>query len=348
MNRLKEIDYTVTKLQIFMFLFVLQAGTTFINLQYRMINASGHHAWLVFLGVCIVHLFIFLFYIKAGKYFHPTKVELFLFQLYWSYLIVVFLAKIVFIAHVWVFQETPSWVILALIGLVMVYSLSAHGSVALNLPVLLGPFFILLISSLFLSWSELTWLNLLPLSGLTLKEVALGAFQALSAFCGMEALLFLQKNLSYKNRIRPKHISLFMLVFSSFLTLSILFTLLFFSLKEIKVVPFALMYLLKSQEVTFIERIDLIFIYLWISWSIVSVVLYGFLIFRTEGRREPSFLKSTLVIGFICILASFFITRYEIRLLHDGMLYLSPLFSLLLPVIIMARERWKSNVQARN
>ncbi|WP_342525599.1 GerAB/ArcD/ProY family transporter [Chryseomicrobium sp. FSL W7-1435] len=342
MNKTNEAVWSVTKLQIFMFLFVLQSGTTFINLQFRVINASNQHAWWLFIGVCILHGLIYLMYIKGRRFFHPTRFEKLLFQFYWTFLVFVFLTKIVFIAQLWVFQETPTWVILLCISVVFIYALTAHASVVLNLPVLLAPFFTLLIGTLFLSWSELVWLNIFPLGGIDMKEAAAGTFQSLSAFTGMEALLFLQPNLERKVKIVLKDIVIFMSVFTSFLTLSILFTLLFFSLEEIKVVPFALMYLLKSQEVTFIERIDLIFIYLWISWSIVSVILYGFLIFRTGTTTIPTTKKLVFPVLLVCIVTSFFISRFEIRILHDGMLYTSLIFSLVLPFIIMLRGRWRS------
>lgn len=341
MNKNDEQVWSITKLQLFMFLFVLQSGTTFINLQFRVINAGNQHAWWIFLGVCALHLLLFFIYIKVRPYFHPNRFEKGLFQLYWTFLIVVFLAKVVFISQLWVFQETPEWIILASIALVFIYALSTRSSVVLNLPVLLGPFFLLLIGTLFLSWSELVWLNLFPITGVDMKELSTGSFQSLSAFSGMEAFLFLQPNLERHMRIKFKETAIFVGIYSAFLTLSILFTLLFFTLEEIKVVPFALMYLLKSQEVTFIERIDLIFIYLWISWSIVAIILYGFLICRTGTTKIPSvksLMGPTLI---VCIFTSFFISRFDVRKLHDIMLYCSLLFSFILPLLIVLRGRWR-------
>lgn len=341
MNKNEESVWSITKLQLFMFLFVLQSGTTFINLQFRVINASNQHAWWVFIGVCAIHLMIFYMYIKGRPYFHPNRFEKGLYQLYWIFLVVVFLAKVVFISQLWVFQETPTWIIMASIAVVFIYALSARSAVVLNLPVLLGPFFMLLIGTLFLSWSELVWLNLLPLSGVEIKELINGSFQSLSAFSGMEAFLFLQPNLERDTKIKFKETTIFVAIYTVFLTLSILFTLLFFTLEEIKVVPFALMYLLKSQEVTFIERIDLIFIYLWISWSIVSIILYGFLIYRTGTTKVPSIKSLVGPSVLVCIITSFFITRFDIRKLHDIMLYCSLLFSFFLPLLILAKGRWK-------
>lgn len=340
MNTNRHVDWSITKLQLLLFLFVIQSGATFINLQFRVINASGQHAWIVFLLVCLFHLGIYILYIRAGQHFHPSKFEHLLFKMYWTFLSIVFLAKIVFISRLWVFQETPEWLILIMIGIVILYALTTHASVSLNLSVLLIPFFVILFGTLFLSWKELVWLNLLPLSELTLKEVGMGSFQSLSAFSGMEALLFLQKNLDSKEKLNVKSVVIFTAIYTFCLTTSILFTLLFFTLEEIKVVPFALMYLLKSQEVTFIERIDLIFIYLWISWGIVSVILYGFLILRTEKSKQPTFKKLFFAVVLVLLISSQFITRFEVRVLHDWMLYLSLVFSLILPVWIMLRSRW--------
>lgn len=341
MNAQTESKWHITKLQLFMFLFVLQVGTTFINLQYRVINAGGQHGWLIFIGVALFHLFIFIAYIKMEKWFKPNRFEILLFKIYWFYLLFVFLAKVVFISQLWVFQKTPSWVIIIMIGIVFVYALTAPAKVALNIPVLLIPFFVPLFGTLFLSWKELSWLNLLPLSGLTWKETLDTSYQSLSAFNGMESLLFLQPFLNKTNKLRIKDVVIFKTVFTFFLTTTIVFTLLFFTLQEIKVIPFALMYLLKSQEVTFIERLDIIFMYLWISWSIVSIILYGFLIFRTTSNKIPTIKGLSLKILPVFLLSAFFLTRFDIMKLHDGMLYISLIFSVVLPSVVCIREGFR-------
>ncbi|MFC4354668.1 GerAB/ArcD/ProY family transporter [Chryseomicrobium palamuruense] len=339
MNAQIETKWNITKVQLFMFLFVLQSGTTFINLQYRVVNAGNQHGWLIFLGVTAIHLLILIAYIKIEKWFKPNRFEVAIFKLYWLFLLFVFLSKVVFVSQLWVFQETPSWVILLMIGIVFVYALTAQAAVPLNLPILLAPFFVILIGTLFLSWKELNWLNLLPLSGLTGKETFDAGFQSLSAFNGMEALLFLQPFLNQTNKIRVREVVIFKVIFGLFLTMTIVFTLLLFSLQEIKVVPFALMYLLKSQEVTFIERLDLIFMCLWISWSIVSIILYGFLIFRTTSVKIPTIRGLSLKIIPIFILASFFLNRFDITELHNGMLFLSLVFTVVFPAFICLREK---------
>lgn len=337
-------NWTVTRIQLFMLVFVLLSGATFINLQFRVINASQQHAWIVFLGVCLIHFFILWGYVRFGHYFVPSKFMLFLYRMYWGYLILVFLCKLVFVTQLWVFQETPMFVIIVLSLAVIIYALLGHPSVLLNLSVLLIPFFILLIISMFLSWKELTWLNLLPLSGLSTQATLKGAFQSLSAFNGMESLLFLQSRLAKGQQIRKKDLVLFMSIYASFLVMTIVLTLAFFSLKEIEVVPFALMYLLKSQEVTFIERIDMFFIYFWVSWSIVSIAILGFLIFRSGQYKELKIAKVFIVFLPIGILSMFLSSRFQIIQLHDYMLAMSLVFSFILPTVICMKGWWKKRV----
>ena len=119
--------------------------------------------------------------------------------------------------------------------------------------------------------------------------------------------------------------------------MSILFTLMFFSLEEIKLIPEPILYILHSLEVTFVKRLDLFFIYIWLSWSLVAIVNYVLvmrLVYFEKKRKAPvlqQFIFFT-VIGLISII----LVRFSVLdFFKQYLVYGNILFTFLLPIIII-------------
>lgn len=95
--------------------------------------------------------------------------------------------------------------------------------------------------------------------------------------------------LKQDTQVKGRPLFIYQLVIFVFYLISVLFTQMFFALDEIKLIPEPIMYILKSQEVTFVKRLDIFFVYIWLSWSIVTVMIFG-LSFRVLylSKKEAS------------------------------------------------------------
>lgn len=111
----------------------------------------------------------------------------------------------------------------------------------------------------------------------------------------------------------------------------------FFSLDEIEIIPEPILYILHSVEVTFVKRLDLFFVYIWLSWSLVAIVNYVLvmrLIYFEKKRKAPK-LQQFLFFTIVGITANFLIRFSVLEFLKHNLVYGTIMFSFLLPIIII-------------
>ena len=111
----------------------------------------------------------------------------------------------------------------------------------------------------------------------------------------------------------------------------------FFSLEEIKLIPEPILYLLHSVEVTFIKRLDLFFIYIWLSWSLVAIVNYVLVIrlIYFEKKRKAPVLQQFIFFTAIGGISTALIRYSVLDFFKHYIIYATILFSFLIPIIII-------------
>ena len=309
--------WTLSNKQLFLFLFIIQTGTIFVTLQTRIIIAAEQNAWIVFTQVSFLHFVI----------------------------LIIFLATIDFLLIVWAFPLTPHFIVIGIIVFISFYSNISKYAVPLNLSVILIPFIILVLGVLFLAVPDLIWTNLFPLGHIDKDQWIAGIKESLNAFLGLEAFLLLRPFVQDKREIKTKQILYYQLVLTIFFLITILFTILFFPLEELKVIPVAIMFLLKSQDVTFVERLDLFFTYIWMMWSIITVSLFMFLgihLYKTMHKQHLKFTVIIHLIIFICPL--FLLSRDILKKANDLLVYGHLIFGILLPLFILLKG-WRNSLR---
>lgn len=340
--------WTISNKQFFLFLFILQTGTVFISVQSRVINAAAQNAWIVFTIVSFLHIFILILFNKYYMYFQPNKLEKWMYQLYWYAVVVIFLAYIDFILQLWAFPLTPPYIVIGLLVLISLYANLSKYAVIFNISIILIPFIFLFFAMLSLSTKDLIWTNLFPIGQISIKQWVDGAGQTLYAFVGIEAYLLLRPFVKDHQAITTRKIILYQSLLTLFFVLTILYVLLFFALEEIKIVPVTIMYLLKSQEITFLQRLDLFFTYIWMTWSIISIALFMFLGLQFYKSMHKRSVKFTIVIHLILIiLPLFLISREVVKKSHDVLLYGHLFFGLLFPLFIMFKG-WRKALREKS
>ncbi|TQR20687.1 GerAB/ArcD/ProY family transporter [Psychrobacillus vulpis] len=340
--------FTISNKQLFLFLFILQTGTVFISFQSRVINAAEQNAWIVFVIVSGLHLLLLILFDKYYKYFKMNKFEKWLYQLYWYSIVVIFLTYIDFVLKLWAFPLTPAFIVISLMAIISLYANLSKYAVIFNISVILIPFIFVFFAMLSLSTKDLTWTNFFPIGEIELKQWMEGFGKTIYAFIGIEAYLILRPFVQDKKQITYRKIALYQLIFTLFFVITIIYSLLFFSLKEIQIIPVTIMYLLKSQEITFLQRLDLFFTYIWMTWSVISITLFMFLglhLYKTMYTRSIKFTVFIHIV--VSILPAFFITREMVKKLHDGLLYTHLFFGILFPLFIMLRG-WRKSLREKN
>lgn len=337
--------FNISKNQFFLALFIIQTGTSFFSMQDPLINEAGRDSWIIFIVICVLQLFQLFLYERFHSHFKVTKFLQWMYSAYWLLLIVSFLAYIQKSLAVWAFPLTPAYVIIGTIVALSFYANMSRPESVINLGVLLIPLLPLIIIFLSLAAPELVWTNLFPMGNITIDEWFGGTKQSLHAFIGAEIYLFYRGFVMKSDNIKYRYISIYQFVLSAFYLITIIFCLLFFAIDELKIIPEPIVYLLKSQEVTFVERLDLFFIFIWMSWCIITVIYLVFTVTLLMEKKTPKKLSSKKIILHILlfILPLIIISKDYHKIARDLLIYGHLLFALIIPFFVIVYNKWRSN-----
>ena len=108
-------------------------------------------------------------------------------------------------------------------------------------------------------------------------------------------------------------------------------------------IPEPLLYILKSQEVTFVERLDLFFLYIWMIWSIITVAIISFSALYVHRLHAKEHQKRDTIIWHVLLvlLPLFFVSKQYVEKLNDLIIYVHLLFTIIIPAIVIITNRRK-------
>ncbi|MBE1554744.1 GerAB/ArcD/ProY family transporter [Sporosarcina limicola] len=336
-------NINLSRIQFFLFLFVAQTGAVFISFQAPFIKATGRDAWIIFLVAGLLHYAVLLFFEHNYEYFKLGPVISWLYKGYWLLLTVSFISYIDYTLSVWAFPKTPDFVVIGLMVSISLYANLSRAETVINLSVILIPMIPLFLLFLLLAWPELEWTYLFPVGKATPLQWADGMIKAQFAFIGIELYLIYRRYVDKNQQVKGWPLVIYQLIWMLFFLFSVIITLLYFTLEEMKFLPEPLMYILKSQHVTFVERLDLFFIYIWMTWSIVTITLFSFTALFVHRLHYKEHKKRSVVIFHILLLLLplLSLSKTATEKFNAAIIYAHLLFAIVLPIIIIFVNRRK-------
>lgn len=315
----------------------MQTGFVFTSYQNVLIQHGQQDSTIQFSVIAIVFFLQLVFFERMHKYFLLNRFTKILYLIYWSCYIIVFVIYITYVLTTWVFPNTPDIVLIAIFLSVCFYASVSRPETAINIGVVLLPMLILFLVFMFLAIPDLHATNLLPLFHERKDTWMMGFIYSTYAFGGAEMYVMLRKYVLNNEKINKKVLVIYFITVASFYLLSIIFTLMFFSLEEIKLVPEPILYILHSLEVTFVKRLDLFFIYIWLSWSLVAIVNYVLVIRLVyfEKKRKAPILQQFIFYTVIGVISTFLVRFSVLDFFKVYLVYGIILFTFLLPIIII-------------
>ena len=327
----------LTRVQLFLLMFVMQTGFVYTSFQNLLIDAGKRDATIQFIIIAIVFFLQLLFFERMYKYFILNRFTKILYLMYWYFYMIVFVIYITYVLTNWVFPNTPNVVLIAIFLFVCFYASVSRPETAVNIGVVLLPMLVLFILFMLRAIPNLHVTNLLPLFQESKESWMMGMIYATYAFGGAEVFVMLRKYVLKSEKINNKVLAVYSILLTGFYLFSILFTLMFFSLEEIKLIPEPILYILHSQEVTFVKRLDLFFIYIWLSWSLVAIVNYVLvmrLVYFEKKRKAPK-LQQFILFTSIGVISVFLIRFSVLDFLKHYVVYANILFTFILPILII-------------
>lgn len=343
----------ITKFQLFFLLIQSQIGVALLSLPHAVQVSAKGDGWIstIIAGLAVqVMLVVYWQLLKrfpALMYTEITKkvVGNFLGKLlnvfiYMNFILVGGLATILFIKliNLWLLPLTPGWMISALILTACIY-------LAISDLKIIARFFVLATSLILLLWftSVLSWFTpkefqyVLPIGSSGLKNILLGSNNSLLAMLGFEALLFFFPFMieNDKNGV-IKTVSLANLTITLFYTYFIFITLISFSTDQLAQMREPLLNLLRGISYNMIDRVDLIFLSVWMVPMATSIITYLFAASKSLNLEKKNYPKAVLLNG--CILFLITLIPNEdaiITLFNQYVSYLSYVVVFLIPTLLL-------------
>ncbi|MFS0687743.1 GerAB/ArcD/ProY family transporter [Sporosarcina sp. 179-K 8C2 HS] len=337
--------FTLSRIQFFLLLFIIQTGTVFISFQSRLINASGSNAWIVFIIAGIIHYVQLMLFEKFYKRFNPGPFISHLYIAYWFFIMVSFLAYINYTLSIWIFPNTPQIVTMAIIVGVSLYANTRRPETVINLPVVIIPMIPFFLLFVFMAIPELVWTWLFPINLTDYKSLLKGLFISQITFIGVEIYLFLRKYVKEDEPVKGKPLFIYQCIWFLFFFTILVFVLLFFPVKGFKFATEPLLHLLKSQKVSFVERLDLFFLFIWASWSIITVTIYTFMCIHVRKLHSKNLSNRNIFLfhSLLVIIPAYLATKDRIEIVRQSSIYVHMVFSILFPAIVILMNRGKKN-----
>ncbi|WP_124727403.1 GerAB/ArcD/ProY family transporter [Staphylospora marina] len=271
--------------------FVIQAmvGVGILSLPYNVHQLSRGGAWIstIIAGV-IAQITLFIQWslnkrypkntlygilrLLAGKWIGTGLAVLYLLYFFMtSALILILFTDIV---GRWVLTETPRWVILALMAGSGLYLGKENTRIIARFMVPISYLIFVLVTLVLLSYFDVDIRYMLPLTEAGWKNILIGSHEAFLAMVGYEVILILYPFIGGGSRdvLRAGSIGMWLVVaFYTFVTFS---SVIYFSPQEILMVQEPVLYMMKSYTFRILERIDLLFLTLWLVNVLTSYITY--------------------------------------------------------------------------
>lgn len=342
----------ITKFQLFFLLIQSQIGVALLSLPHAVQKSAKGDGWISTLiaGVAVqVMLIVYwqllkrfptLMYTEITKKVAGRFLGNFLnIFIYLNFILVGGLATILFIKliNLWLLPLTPGWMISALILTACIY-------LAVSDLKIIARFFVLATTLILLLWftSVLSWFTpkefqyVLPMGSSGMKNILLGSNNSLLAMLGFESLLFFFPFIIENKKGVLKTASMANLFITLFYTYFIFITLINFSTGQLTQMREPILNLLRGISYNMIDRIDLIFLSVWMVPMATSIITYLFAASKSLNLKKKNYPKTVIVNG--CIL--FLITLIPkdddiITMFNQYVSFLSYVVVFLIPTLLL-------------
>ena len=360
-------------LQLTFFILQTQIGVGILGLPFNVYLKSKQDAWIsVIIAGLLVQGVIFLLWLLGSRFpsksiFEYSKLLLgrgmgtllncgyILYGLLVTALVLMYSTKII---KMWVLIFTPKWIIMVLLVVTAIYLAKEDVVGISNIYVVVSSLilFLLVISIIVLVTYPVDFRYLFPMAHSGGFNWLKGANEAYFSMLGFELMLILYPHFqqigsaSILKSVTVANISVTGIY--CFMTIVSIVT---FSPAEIEIVPQPVLYFVKSLYLKIIERIDLVFVSLWIVNVITSLTSYLF--FSTEGTsffiRKVKKVKRTflpIIFGIIGLMIALLVKNEQMEMYNKAIIFMSYIFVILIPIVLLGisilfkkQERGKSS-----
>ncbi len=347
---------SITKFQLLMVLIQTQIGIGLLSLPNVVQESARGDGWISILFAGVVIQFLLIIYLKLLKKFPNDMLTDITKKLLGKhlgtivntiiYFYFIFTGSTLTILMINILNEqllplTPGWVVSFLIIASCVYLTVSNLRVIARFFVLATFWILVLICITVLSiWLPKEIQFILPVGSAGGKNILLGSNNALLAMLGFEALLFLFPFVIGNTKGMLKTVSYANLFVTSFYTFITFLCLVTFSPEQLHQIREPVLFLFRGLTYRMVDRLDLIFLSIWIIPMTTSIIMYLFLASKCLAGKKKSYKNAVIINGIILFCLSFIPNTDKITdTLTQYVSFLSYTIVIFLPCLLLLLSR---------
>ncbi|MDQ0202286.1 GerAB/ArcD/ProY family transporter [Neobacillus ginsengisoli] len=247
----------------------------------------------------------------------------------------------------WILPLTPPWILALFIIIASLYlTIDDIRIVARFFTFASFLYIALIVISLFNFSHELDIHYVIPVGQSGLKNIMLGSNESLISMLGFEILLVIYPNIQNKEKGYLKTISFANLSVTTLYTYFVFINLISFSPRVIKQIKEPVLYMFRGLSSEIIDRLDLVFVTVWIVPMTTSVMAYLFMASKSLSKQKNSYSKIVVVNSLLIYAISLIpfddekLNQFSkfIQYLSYGLVFGAPLLLLLLSYMFKKQE----------
>ncbi|MBP3961774.1 GerAB/ArcD/ProY family transporter [Paenibacillus lignilyticus] len=318
---------SISKTQLFFLIIKTQIGIGLLSLPSEIQSIANGDSWIsVLLAGAIIQILLFVYWRLLKKFPNETLSEItnrLLGRYVGKVINLVYFGFFVFIAayacslyveliHTWMLPLTPGWVLLVLIVGTSVYLAHDNLRVIARFFVLASMLFLVLLLISILNFKNSVHItNILPIGHSGMLQMFRGSDKTFFSMLGFEVTLFFFSHVQDNKKGMFTLISLANCFVTFFYTYFVFICLIGITPKALDSVNEPVLFILKGLSYQLFDRLDLIFLTIWIIPMTATIVSYLCVAGKTITAKESSYRKLVWFSGGIVFTAAWYLSTIE-------------------------------------
>ncbi|WP_308635183.1 GerAB/ArcD/ProY family transporter [Paenibacillus silvisoli] len=320
-------NITITRSQLFFLIIKTQIGIGLLSLPAKIQSSAKGDSWIsVLLAGAVVQLVLLVYWLLLKKYpddsLSGIAVRLLgpylgraVNAVYFAFfLAIAAYASTLYVQLVknWLLPLTPSWLVLLLIVGTCLYLAVDNLRIIARFFVLSSVLFVLLVFiSIFTFENEVYLTNLLPIGQTGMMPILEGSEKTFFSMLGFEVSLFYFSQVQGNRKGMLRAISLANVFVTLFYTYFVLICLIGFSPSALQEMNEPVLFILKGIAFQLFDRIDLIFLTIWIIPMTATIVSYMTIAGKSLTKTRRAYRRLVAFSGTVIFVAGWYLSLME-------------------------------------
>lgn len=348
----KVMEKSISQGQLYFLIIQAQIGVGLLSLPFAVHNVAKGDGWISTLLAGVVIQVWLLITLKLAQLFPSKNFFQMLHDLLGRFIGNIFIAAYILyftcvaglvavlqtgLITKWILPFTPYWVIYLLIIFVSVYLASDNILMIARFFSLSTGIIIFFIIFVLTVYQDVNINYILPVAQSSWKDIFLATKEVLIALAGFEVLLVIYYSVKDKKKTY-RTLTLANITIVVIYTFLVFTSLIYFSPDELPLVPEPVLYMLKAISFEVLERLDLIFLSIWVIPMTNSFIIY---VYQASVGLKELFKRDTHSPFVFIIVIPIFVTNFFLQdkfLLEDiGKIfqYIVITFAFVLPLLLL-------------